>query len=220
MGDPSDIGAMTLAVGEMRGQMRELQMLPNPPVTNIVSVGRGNAKLAPKLCAAKGGSADLKHLFVRQPCSVSRFALQPRLPTLRHGVGIVRRLRAPKQVGRIAARRIVAPMQRAMFHARPRPSVKDKGDMGGFCNHLGCEGKISISARSPVCRPMPASVRFAALNLRPKSVYRVVRNFVYSEHSHDALLSHGGQDRAALERCSGPHFLAESRYVRNCGGAL
>lgn len=38
MGDPSDIGALTLAVGEMRGQMRELIHAQNNMATKMESL--------------------------------------------------------------------------------------------------------------------------------------------------------------------------------------
>lgn len=216
----TEIGTLAVKVGEISGQLRELKVLPNSPVSNVVRMGGRYAELTPKLSASESGRSNLQDLLVRQSRSLRRlaFGLAP-APLARRVCG-VSGLCSPKEMSGVAARRIVAAMQRAVSFVGALSSGKCKAYVRGLNVPLCGQAEVSVSARPPVSQPRSALFRAASVNLIPEAGLRTFRNIVYGEYSHGALLSHGGQGRSALARCFGPFFLAESPFVRNCGGAL
>lgn len=219
MADPSqDLGALLLAVGRLEGRVG-LDVPPDAPLSDVVCMGRGDSVFLRHSVNPERGSANFQHLFGSQPRLRRVFAPATPAPALGSCVGVVDRLCAPEEVAGVAARRVVACVKRAVPITRPWFSGKNERDVRGFCGRFGRKHEVPVTARLSTGGPRPAVVPPALVDLCPKAGFRAVGNIVYGEYSHGALQSHSGQDRAALQRCAGPFSLAESRYVRNCGGA-
>jgi hypothetical protein len=86
----------------------------------------------------------------------------PRLPALRDRVGIVVADCSKEKVDRVAARRVVAPMQ----DAKPRwygPPYQGPCDSVGFGSSRWRRGEATVTESFAVCHPWPARVRTATL---------------------------------------------------------
>jgi hypothetical protein len=199
-------------MGEVHAIARGLDMLPAAALTNVVGMGWADAKQLAESYTAERRSTDSENSGSRQFGVRSSFAGLAADTPLPSGISHVGGLLTPKQMGGIAARRVVAFVQRPMLGRWARLAVQYQRDVGRQ-HHLAVNLNVPIAAGNAASGPRPTIVGTAALNLRPKTIFRRRRYFFYSKGSHCEASFRGGQGRALFPQRFRPALFARKSGV-------
>lgn len=180
-------------------------MIPNPPFADIVHMGRTDPKSfgdsdASTFC----GTDQSNRLCGKLGSPVVAATLNDPAPAS-HRVSYIVGLRAPTKMAGVAARRIVAAMERIMFQCRAISARCEQGDVRRRSGNA-CNLNKPVLALITVCTPLPTFVWPKFIHLAPKSRFIAGGNVFKLKGSHSVVPHVVGQGRALLAQCFRPVF--------------